>query len=256
MATLTYNPEESQEGQLNADEQESLAVGEQLQQQQEELLAGKFKDAEDLEKAYIELQSKLGSTQKEEPQPEQQEQQQEEEATDSSILDQLWNKAINNEEVSEEFLQELGQQDPGDLARMYLEYRQQVESQPQQSQQLSDQDVSGLKGLAGGEEAYEEMIQWASNNMSEQDINLYDQVMEKGDPASCYFAVQALRMRFADSQGIDPDVITGSAPRSQFKGFRSQAELVQAMNDPRYDNDPAYRQDVMAKLEVSRDLQF
>ena len=60
MATLTYNPEESQEGELTAEEQDSLAVGEQLAQEESKLLAGKYKDAEDLEKAYIELQSKLG----------------------------------------------------------------------------------------------------------------------------------------------------------------------------------------------------
>ena len=38
-------------------------------------------------------------------------------------------------------------------------------------------------------------------------------------------------------------------------GFRSQAEVVQAMNDPRYDRDEAYRQDVYNKLERS-DIQF
>ena len=50
-------------------------------------------------------------------------------------------------------------------------------------------------------------------------------------------------------------MLTGKAPKSSGDVFRSQAELVQAMSDQRYDNDPAYRQDVIAKLDRS-DLEF
>ena len=45
---------------LTPDEQDSLQVGEQIQEQQEQLYAGKYKSAEELEKAYGELQKKLG----------------------------------------------------------------------------------------------------------------------------------------------------------------------------------------------------
>ena len=38
-------------------------------------------------------------------------------------------------------------------------------------------------------------------------------------------------------------------------GFRSQQEVVRAMADARYDNDPAYRKDVYDKLERSN-IQF
>ena len=65
MATLTYNPSEQAEGELTTEEQESLEVGEKLAEQQDELLAGKFKDAEELGKGYIELQKKLGSPKEE-----------------------------------------------------------------------------------------------------------------------------------------------------------------------------------------------
>ena len=61
--TLTYDPgtsEETNTENLSQEEQESLKVGEQLVEQQEQLLAGKYKDAEELEKAYVELQKKLG----------------------------------------------------------------------------------------------------------------------------------------------------------------------------------------------------
>ena len=60
--TLTYDPGTdtvTTEDSLTPDEQESLAVGEEMQNQQESLLAGKYKNAEELEKAYVELSNKL-----------------------------------------------------------------------------------------------------------------------------------------------------------------------------------------------------
>ena len=51
---------ESEGVELTADEQDSLAVGEQITEAQDQLLAGKYKTAEELEKAYGELQKKLG----------------------------------------------------------------------------------------------------------------------------------------------------------------------------------------------------
>lgn len=48
--------DENNQGELNADEQESLQIGEEMEQQQEAKLAGKYKNAEELEAAYLELQ--------------------------------------------------------------------------------------------------------------------------------------------------------------------------------------------------------
>ena len=50
-------------------------------------------------------------------------------------------------------------------------------------------------------------------------------------------------------------MLSGKAASSGGDLYRSQAELVAAMSDPRYDSDPAYRADVIEKLELS-DLQF
>ena len=99
MATLTYDPTETQEGELTEEEKDSLEVGEKLAEQQQELLAGKFKDAEELEKGYIELQKKLGEP-KEEPvetkeKPEAKETK-EDERVDTSFLDTLWDEATKD----------------------------------------------------------------------------------------------------------------------------------------------------------------
>jgi hypothetical protein len=251
MATLTYDPTDYQEGEFTAEEQESLRIGEALEQEQQQLLAGKFKDAEDLEQAYIELQKKLGdpsqrNQQEEEPQAEEVEEPQGE--VDASFLDQLWEESLN--EYSDETLQQLQQMDPTDLAQMYLEFRSQIENQ-EPVQTLGEADVEQLQGIVGGQEQYANMMGWAQQNLSDGEIEMYDAVMDRGDPLACFFAVQALAYRFQDASGVDGQLLTGTTPSSSQDVFRSQAELVRAMSDPRYDSDPAYRQDVAEKLERS-----
>ena len=237
-------PDATPAGELNADEQESLQIGEEMEAQQEQRLAGKYKNAEELEAAYLELQKKLGENTSEETV---EEEPQEEESSDTSLLDQLWEEA-KAENYSQETLQKLAKADPNELAKMYLDYRSKAENSSQP--QMTAADASNLKNAVGGEAKYNEMIGWASQNMSEQEIELYDSIMDRGDPAAAYFAVQALAYRYQDANGVEGNLVQGKPP-STGSGFRSQAELVQAMSDPRYDSDPAYRQDVARKLERS-----
>ena len=244
---MSMIPDESPVGELNADEQESLQIGEEMESQQEQRLAGKYKNAEELEAAYLELQKKLGEKTPETSTEEEPEQ----ESSDGSLLDQLWEQA-KADKFDNETLQQLSKADPNELAKMYLEYRQKAESNTQA--QMTAQDATNLKNAVGGEEKYNEMIGWAAQNMSSQEIDLYDSVMEKGDSAAAYFAVQALAYRYQESNGVEGNLVQGKSP-STSPGFRSQAELVQAMSDPRYDSDPAYRQDVTRKLERSN-IQF
>ena len=86
-------------------------------------------------------------------------------------------------------------------------------------------------------------------------INIFDQVMEQGNPLAAFFAVRALSYRYNDARGYEGKMLTGNAPKQSGDQFRSQAEVVQAMSDPRYERDSAYRQDIMKKLERS-DVNF
>lgn len=251
---MSMIPEENAPGELNADEQDSLQVGEQMQQDQQQMLAGKYKNAQELESAYLELQKKLGENNTTEESTEETVEEQveeQEEGPDASLLDRLWEESKG--EFSEETLKELAEAKPGDLAKMYLEYRNEMQSN--EPRQLTEQDVQGLKGVVGGEENYDNMVQWASQNMSEDEVTLYDEVMDSGNPAAAYFAVQALAYKYQDSIGVEGNLIQGKAPSNNQNVFRSQAELVEAMNDPRYSRDPAYRQEIMQKLERS-DIDF
>ena len=251
--------DENNQGELNADEQESLQIGEEMEQQQETMLAGKYKNAEELEAAYISLQKKLGNP-KEREAPEESEttedtednvedtetEEFEESSADPTLFDRLYEESQN--EFTDDTLRELAQANPQDLAKMYLDYRY---NNTQVRPELSDDDVSTLKGSVGGNEAYNEMLQWAGQNLSEAEISMYDSVMESGNAGAAYFAMQALNYQFKDSVGVDGNLLQGKAPTSTKQGFKSQAEVVSAMQDPRYDRDPAYRQEVMAKLESS-----
>ncbi|BCV04375.1 MAG: hypothetical protein CM15mV84_460 [uncultured marine virus] len=91
-----------------------LQVGEKMEQAQEQLLAGKYKNAEELEKGYLELQQKL-SNKEEEPQEEAQEE--ESESPDEvSVLDRMWDEATSGNEFSEELTQEIQNMSPTDIA--------------------------------------------------------------------------------------------------------------------------------------------
>jgi len=252
---LTYDPSDDPTAQAEADQrdQENLEIGEQLEQEQSNLLAGKYRDAEELEQAYIELQRKLGSKSDDEPadqdQPiEEDEPEEDDEPIDYSFLNRLAEEADGGE-FSPELLQALDGMSASDVADMFLAYRQETGTkQPQY--QMSNDDISEMKSVAGGEQEYSNMVSWASQNLSPEEVQVYDSVMDKGDPQAIYFAIQALNYRFKDSVGYEGQMLTGRAAQSM-DVFRSQAEVVRAMNDSRYDNDPAYRQDIYDKLERS-----
>ena len=259
MANLTYDATESTEGELSTEEQDSLKVGEALEQQESKKLAGKFEDAEALEKAYIELQSKLGEPkeEKEEVKEEKTEAKEEveekpkEDEPDYEFLDKLWEES-KNEKYSDDILDKLNDMKPADVAQLYLNYRSGVK----EPQELSQEQASDLQKSVGGEKEYNTMLQWASKNFDEAEISRYDKVMESGDPDAAYFAVQALASKYNDGVGVEGKMLTGKSAKAQGDNFRSQAEVVRAMSDPRYDSDPAYRQDVYEKLERSTNLQY
>ena len=260
--TLTFenNVETTTIENLSAEEQDSLKVGEELQEQQEQLLAGKYKDAQELEKAYVELSKKLGENKEEastedQPEAEATDEKKEDEPAESNILDKLWEEATTGEKYSKETLDQLKGMDPGDLATMHLQYRQNAEKNQAKPQEMSKEDVTQIKAIAGGDKEYSDMLQWAQQNLNEQEVSMFDTVMERGDPLAAFFAVRSLAYRYDDARGVEGKMVTGKPPKSSGDTFRSQAEVVKAMSDSRYDIDPAYRQDIQEKLARS-DINF
>jgi len=265
--TLTY--ENTQEAttidNLNAEEQESLKVGEAMQEAQDNLLAGKYKDAQELEKAYVELQKKLGedsqaSRDTEQPTDEVQEEEQntedknetEEDAPDFSFLDTLYEESNSGKEYKQETIDKLSKMSSKEIADMHLSWVKDASTKyVPRPPDFTEQDAADLKNVVGGEANYNNMMEWANQNLTEQEIRMFDSVMERGDPASAFFAINSLAFKYNDTVGREGQMITGTAPKTDGSSFRSQAEVVKAMRDPRYDRDPAYRQDIQDKLARS-----
>jgi hypothetical protein len=264
MATMTFDPTDNPEldSEVQADQQESYEIGEQMFAEQENLLAGKYRDAEELERAYIELQKKLGSRDQGEDEEyegetepnenDEEVEEEEQEALGYELLEVLAQEAESGE-FSEETLAALDELSPRDVADMFLDY--QANAEPQ-GQEMSETDIRQLQDMVGGEGNYTQMTEWASQNLSQEEVQAFDQVIDSGDPMAVYFAVQALQFRYLNAEGFEGELLTGKDPVPSGQGFRSQAELIRAMDDPRYESDPAYRADVIAKLERSGDLEF
>jgi len=254
--TMESNVEKTSIDSLSAEEQDSLKVGEQMQEAEDNLLAGKYKNAEELEKGYLELQQKLSN--KEEPveQEETQEEGQEvEETAETSLLDRMWDEATSGKDFSEELTKELESKSPQEIANMYLDYREANQGQSG-SRDFTADEVTQLKGIVGGDKNYTNMVDWATKSLSEQEVQMFDAVMQQGNPLAAFFAVRSLAYAYNDAVGYDGNMVQGKAPKQNTDQFRSQAEVVAAMGDPRYEDDPAYRRDIMEKLERSPNVKF
>ena len=263
--TLSYQPEvttETMPDNLTPEEQESLAVGEKLQGDQEQLLAGKYKSSEELEKAYIELQKKLGDSNKEEPEESSVKEEPEEKPQLSEgatlITDASKEYYDNGNKLSPETLAKFSTLSSQDLIKAYMEVQSNPEFQQQQAAppaEITTSQINQIKNSAGGEKQYANIVNWAKTNLPEDQIQAFDEVVNTGSVQAIQLAVSGLKAEYDNANGVEGKMVTGKTAPNNGDVFRSQAELVRAMNDPRYDNDPAYRQDVIEKLDRS-DLEF
>ena len=288
----TTTQTETMSDNLTADEQDSLAVGEKLVEQQDQLLAGKYKDATELEKAYIELQKKLGDNSDAGVQEDQETTEEEvvaEETTEKTEASKDYNEdgTVNYSQVSDTYgseisgVMEKAGLDPWAISKEF--HDNQGEYTPEMVEQLTNagfsesavksyfagraaqegytpsapvQDISEgeigeIQTAVGGKETYANMIGWASQNLTESAAQAFDATMSSGSLDQIRLAVAGLQAQYENATGYDGEMLTGKAAKTTGDKFRSQAELVSAMGDPRYDSDPAYRQDVIEKLDRS-----
>ena len=258
--TLSYQPETQTEtnlDQLTAEEQDSMKVGEALEQQQETLLAGKYKNAEELEKAYVELQKKLGDDKEtEQASAEDKAEDKPQFSEGASLINSASEEYYaNGNKLSDETMAKFSSMSTQDLIKAYMEVQ---ATQPQQAAPPADitQDqINQIKNSAGGEKAYANIVNWAKSNLPKSSIDAFDEVVNTGSVQAIQLAVAGLKSEYNNANGVEGRMVTGKTAPDRGDVFRSQAELVRAMNDARYDNDPAYRQDVIEKLDRS-DLDF
>ena len=259
---LTYDPTPADAPEFTEEEQDSLRVADELGQEENELLAGKYQNAEELEEAYLNLQKKLGSQDDDDDEVEDtyldDDEYPEDVAEGVDLIATASEEYFENEgQISEETMERFTEMSSTDLVEAYMAIR---ERNPDidgggQSEDLTDAEMNQVYNSAGGELEYNNLTTWAAQNLDESKMDAFNDIIDRGNATSIQIAVAGLRAEYEAQEGYEGRMLTGKAARSSGDIFRSQAEVVQAMNDPKYDRDPAYRQDVYDKLERSN-LQF
>jgi hypothetical protein len=225
-----------------------------------EALPEKFKSVEDLAKAYSELEKKLGQPKQPEEIKEDENKQSDSkepedgEKTDEKPEDQTEApKTHDLSKFSEEWVEkgELSENSYKELQK--LGYPQEfVDTYIEGFQAIQDRQVGEVYKTVGGEDNYKAMTEWASANLPENEVASYDNIITGSDPSQTKLAVKGLWAQYTEANGKQPKLIGGSQSGvSSVTPFRSTAEVVKAMSDPRYSNDSAYRKDVEKRLEFS-----
>ena len=276
--TITYDPSDDPQALAEAEARdgENLAQGEKMASEQAELLAGKYKNAEDLEAAYLELQKKMGEgTPDEVSEDVNKESIQNPYEEDGSVnydtVEEIYGEQItgvledanldpfkmaahfvqNNGTLTDDMKSQLVNAGfPSETVEAYLQGQAVQQGFVAPSQNLNDTDVREIQDIAGGPNQYNDLTKWAETNLSPDDVNAFDEVMNTGNKAAVKFAVKALNAQYEDAVGREPNLVTGKTSMRGDK-YRSMAEVVRDMESPQYESNDAYRLDVMQKLERS-----
>lgn len=221
-------------------------------------LPEKFKSPEEMAKSYSDLEKRLGGAN--------QQQQQEESPVDQQQKDQ----PIAPDQEDNQFAQQWENQF-SDFSKEYAEKGQLSDDSFKKlkemgyPKQVVNAYIEGQKALAergtqslmtdiGGQDGFKEMHDWATQNLTQDEIDSYNSILDTGDQRQASFAVKGMYARYKSASGNKPKLVSGSQTRGSTQAFRSIAEMTRAMSDPRYKSDPAFRKDVERRLENSKIL--
>ena len=133
------------------------------------------------------------------------------------------------------------------------------EKNDQAENQLTEEDAirirDGMFKQVGGQEKYQALISWANENITQQQADAYQQALDAGDEQSIMTQLKSFQYDMMMNRGYEPKLTGGRAPTQDIKGFESEAQVVEAMNDPRYSGpnpDPAYIREVEKRMAVSK----
>ena len=227
------------------------------------LILGKFKSVEDLAASYKELEGKLGTVTEEDQPPTEEET----ETTDStefnaeefygdglaSVLEEV---GIDAQEISNRF-QETGEINDDDYSKLgeagfskqvidtYLDG---LRGGAAASEDIATAQIQGIKDSIGGDDNYGRMVSWAIENLPADEVKEFNNLTETANATAIKFAVQGLYSQYQNAMGVEPSLVSGRPSSSGPTPFRSTAEVVTAMSDPRYGKDVSYTEDVQRRL--------
>ena len=246
-----------------AEDKESKLAQAMKEQEEMALIGGKFKSQDELLKAYQELEKKNSQPKEETPNETptdeatdttSEEQSEEVEATEvDKVLLKASEAYEKDGQLSAETIEELSKLDSKELIESYVKFYSQNQQQAQAAQ-IQQQEMTEIQNIAGGADGYNEMINWASENLSDTDIEAFNSVTASANVAAIKFAVESLSNKWKNAEGYEANLVTGKGGKDVVQPYRSNAELARDINNPRYSSDPAFRADVEARLERSKDL--
>jgi hypothetical protein len=199
-------------------------------------LPEKFKNAEDLAKAYSELEKKQSVP--EEPNT----QQMRADAEASEGMDKFYNEYQEQGSLTEQSYEELN--------KMGLD-KTLVDNFIAGQEAIANNDVQEVHKVVGGADNYNKLIEYAQSNLSEVEQNAFNETLETGSIEQVKFAVQGIASRAGIGSEQPQTMINGDSIDTVSDTFESSAQVINAMNDPRYANDPAYRKKVEDKIARS-----
>lgn len=225
----------------------------------QEKLLGKFNSQEDLLKAYQELESKLGGN--ESPQLPSEETEnadvsneentdnefeiKKQEKTDQISFDQeaLTKEYLDNEgKLSDETLKNLEQIGFGkETLDVYFAGM----------EAMKEKSSSEVFGLVGGKDNYKEITSWASENLSDEDIDTYNQAQQSGNMSMVKMLLNGIKTQYEASVGSDFQQTPASGASGKGGSqdvYKNSGEALSAMSDPRYGNDADYTHSVEQKV--------
>jgi len=249
-------------------EQESDAKDQALVNEAEQngpvKFAGKYESVEELEKGYAELQKK--SYGEEETTEEVSDSTEETTPTNASeiygeyIGSRLDEAGVDYQGMNTKW-QETGKLEDDDYKAlegagfskdMVEAYLDGVQYRAEQDSQLAAKEVAAIKNEFGGEQVYTEMIQWAAANLDKGEVDAFNSMLKTSNPHQIRIAVAGIQAAYMNNAAREPKLVGGRASRAAATKFESTAQVVAAMNDPKYKEDPAYRKQVEEKLSRSK----
>jgi len=249
------------------------------------LYAGKFKSVEDLANSYKELEGKLGSVTEEDQVSKEEttgvpesykDYYQEDGTVDYNSVNENYGEILgelfkennidpykiaaefdkNEGEIPEEMYQSL--LDAGLSANAVDSYlkgvaveRGYIEGEEGAANELATEEVKGIRDSIGGDEAYSKMVSWALENLSKPEIEAFNEATNTMSGPQLSMMVQGLFTKYQNAMGVEPSLYSGRPASSGSTPYRSTAEVVAAMSDPRWEKDMTYTEQVKARLETS-----
>ena len=223
---------------------------EQTQEDRPEWLPEKFKSPEDMANAYSELEKKMGAGANEQEQEEGETTDEEEQPDDNTKEDTNTNDVIV--EASKEFFENDGvisEETYKNLAEIGLP-KELVDSYAAGQQALQQSEEGSIKSVTEGN--WDQMAEWAANNLSPEEVETFDEIVQNGTVEQAKLATKGLYAQFKAENGVSPKLVQGAVSGSSTMPFKSNQELARAMSDPRYKSgDKSYHEEIDRRIAAS-----